>query len=102
MQTLTLPKLTAAALDELLPKMEVGQAIVYHTGSLMYDKLRGAQFQTVFGVAKTMWDAYERGQVTLVQRKLGPLVYEYIAIKRKAAVLGRSDGRDEQVGRKAA
>lgn len=80
----TLSRFTAAALAELIPQMSPGQSVVYHTGSLMFDKLRGAHFQTVFGVAKIAWDAYEKGEVTLVQHKLAPLVYEYIAIKRKA------------------
>ena len=98
-----LPKLTAAAINELIPTMEVGQAIVYHVGSLMHDRLRGPAFQTVHGAAQAAWDAYERGEVTLVQRKLAPLTFEYIAIKRPSAakVLGRQDGRDQPARRAA-
>jgi hypothetical protein len=74
--------LTYAALNELLPTMVKGQALVYHVGSLMLDRLRGPMYATVHGVALAAYQAYERGEVTLVQRKLAPLQYEYIAIRR--------------------
>ena len=74
--------LTYASLNELLPKMEKGQALIYHLGSLMHDRLRGPMFQTVHGVALAAWEAYERGEVYLVQRKLSALQFEYIAIRK--------------------
>lgn len=75
--------LTCASVNELLPKLTVGQALVYHVGSLMHDRVVGPKFATVHGVATAVYDAFERGEVTLVQRKLKqPFTYEYIAIKR--------------------
>lgn len=77
-----IPQLTHASLNELLPKMAPGQAVIYHVGSLMHDRLRGPHFATVHGVALAAWDAHERGEVTLVQHKIGPLEYEYIAVRK--------------------
>lgn len=72
---------TFATLNDLLPAMEKGQRLVYHVGSLMFDRLRGPMYATVHGVALAAYQAYERGEVTLVQRKIAPLQYEYIAIR---------------------
>lgn len=79
---LKIPALTHASFNELLPKMKPGQAVIYHFGSLMHDRLRGPHFQTVHGVALAAYEAYEREEVTLVQHKIGPLEFEYIAIRR--------------------
>lgn len=111
-----LAPLTHATVTDLIPKMLPGQILVYHIGSLMFDRLRGPMCLTVNGVALAAYDAYKRGEVTLVQHKIAPLQYEYIAIKlpqagRNAArgnesprdqkVLGRKDGRDLPAGRSA-
>lgn len=74
--------LTHASVKELVPKMTKGQMLIYHVGSLMHDRLRGALFQTVHGVALAIYEAYEAGEVTLVQRKVGSCQFEYIAIRR--------------------
>lgn len=76
-----IPSLTHASVNELIAKMEPGQMLIYHVGSLMHDRLRGLHFQTVHGVALAAYEAYERGEVTLVQHKIAPLTFEYIAIK---------------------
>lgn len=72
---------TFASFNDLVPRMTVGQKIIYHVGSLMYDRLRGPSFQTAHGCALAAYQAYERGEVTLVQRKIGLFTFEYIAIK---------------------
>lgn len=77
-----LATLTYASINELLPKMEKGDSLIYHIGSLMHDRLRGPMFQTVHGIALAAYQAYERGEVYLVQHKIAPLQYEYIVIKR--------------------
>lgn len=77
-----LATLTYASIKELLPKMAKGQMLIYHIGSLMHDRLRGPMFQTVHGVALAAYEAYQAGEVTLVQHKVAPLQFEYIAIKR--------------------
>lgn len=76
-----LAPLTFASFNELLPRMRPGHQIIYHVGSLMYDRLRGPSFQTAHGVALAAYQAYEREEVTLVQHKIAPLTFEYIAIK---------------------
>lgn len=58
-----------------------GEQIVYHTGSLMKDRLFGSQFLRVFAVAAAAWDAMERGEVHLAQRRVRD-GYEYVAIKK--------------------
>lgn len=97
-------QITCAALNEMLPTMPVGARLIYHIGSLMYDRLRGPTFGVVHGAAQAAWDAYERGEVTLVQRKIAPLVYEYILIRRQSKaqpVLGGKDGRNKPSRRPA-
>lgn len=77
-----LPTLTATSVTEMLSRMAPGQILIYHVGTLMYDRIRGLEFGRVHGAAQAAWNAYVRGEVTLVQRKLAPLKYEYIAIRK--------------------
>lgn len=89
-----LPILTHATVAAFLEHADPGEALIYHVGSLMHDRLLGLHFQTVHGVALAAYQAYERGEVHLVQHKIGPLDHEYIAIKRARlpdAVLGGKD-----------
>lgn len=79
-----LSTVTAKGVTDALKMLKPGQRVVYHTGSLMFDRQRGLEFGRVHGAAKAAWDAYTAGLVTLVQRKLAPLKYEYIAIRRNA------------------
>jgi hypothetical protein len=81
--------MTCAAINALLPTMLPGEALIYHVGSLMHDRVRGLEFGRVHGAAQAAWDAYERGEVTLVQRRIAPLKFEYIAIRRDAARVGK-------------
>jgi hypothetical protein len=86
--------MTCAAINEALPTMQPGERLIYHVGSLMYDRIRGPAFGTVHGAAQAAWEAHTRGEVTLVQHKVGPNVYEYIAIKRPAPkVAAKVDGK---------
>ncbi len=91
MNPVTLPTLTVETVQDFLPRMRTGQALIYHTGSLMYDRSRRSpDHRAVGSVAKVLLAAHERGEVTLVQRKtgevtqsvLGPVFqFDYIAIK---------------------
>lgn len=74
--------LSRTTFTDQLVNAQPGQAIIYHTGSLMYDRLRGPMFQTVHGTALAAWEAYEAGLVILTQHKIAPLRYDYLAIKR--------------------
>lgn len=77
-----LAALTYAKVNELIPAMEKGQALIYHYGSLMHDRKIGPMFATVHGCALAAFEAYQRGEVTLVQHKVAPLQFEYLAIRR--------------------
>lgn len=59
-----------------------GTRIVYHTGSLMYDRVTGPDFQQVHATACEARETYEQGVCLLMQHKVAPLQYEYIAQKR--------------------
>ena len=61
------------------------EGVLYHTGFLMAERLyRG----NVHKVAWAMWEAHQRGEVHLVQRKLRDYVYEYWAYPRRGAYVG--------------
>ena len=59
-----------------------GEKVVYHTGSLMFDRMIGQQFQTVHAIGVAAWEAYMQGRCLLFQRKIAPLQFEYIAVKQ--------------------
>lgn len=54
-----------------------GQWFTYHVGFLMVDRHRNKIGDAVRQIADAAWRAYERGDVVLVQRKLGERLYEY-------------------------
>lgn len=65
-----------------------GQSVVYYTGFLMYDRERLLQrgvspehFPDEIRTAKMAWNHYTYGDVALVQKKKGPFLYDYIAVK---------------------
>ena len=66
----TVDKLTPSMVHDLLPQMQKGRAMVYHVGSLMHDRRCGPKFQTIHDIALVVYQAYERGMVTLVQKKI--------------------------------
>lgn len=60
---------------------EPGEAIVYHTGSLQWDRQMGQMFLGVNSTAVAAWEAMEDGKVNLFQRQIAQGVYEYRAVK---------------------
>ena len=58
-----------------------GERIVYHVGSLMYDRLVGPEFQAIHATAVAAMELSTEGKCLLMQRKVGPLTYEYMAQK---------------------
>ncbi len=73
------------------------KSLVYYRGDLAFDRghfVTRAKEETVQlvwlpcgpvdVVAKLTWEAYERGDVLLCQKRLGPRDYLYIAIRTKA------------------
>lgn len=96
--------LTTASLKDLIPKMAPGQALIYHVGSLMFDRTQpGPYSRLVDEIATAAWDAHQRGEVTLVQHKIGLNKFEYVAVKKAprnaAKVLGHQDGRNKPARR---
>jgi hypothetical protein len=58
-----------------------GDRVTYHTGSLMTDRKVGSLCLQVSAVAAAAWEAYETGRCMLVQQRVGPLAFNYIAVK---------------------
>ena len=58
-----------------------GQFVEGTPNSILNDR-RWVGCDDVAKIAKLAWGAYERGEVTLVQRKLGRNRYQYIAMRR--------------------
>lgn len=86
-------EVTAAAFTLWLRQSRPGERFVYHTGHLASDReevrlipgLGWARvyFEPMHTVATTAWIAYERGLVSLVQKKRPDGRFDYIAFKRK-------------------
>lgn len=67
---------------ETVAGMKPGEQKVYHVGCLAYDRLQeGPWSRMVDLTAGAAYAAYQRGEVTLVQRKLSPLKYEYVMVR---------------------
>jgi hypothetical protein len=82
-----MPTFTQTTFLDAVRKAAPGQAIIYHTGSLMYDRMAGPNFLTTNGVAIAAWKAFEAKWVTLVQRFTGEqFKYDYIAIRRAVTI----------------
>ena len=70
-------------------------AIIYHRGHIAFDRgviivddeghEKWVAAQEVDDVAELMWTAHEEGRVVLVQRRVGPRDWCYIAMRSKAA-----------------
>ena len=71
-----------------LATAQKGDPVVYHRGSLMFDRLRGPNFQNVHAIATAAWEAFMAGRCTLVQHRISPLEFDYIAIKKDKAIPG--------------
>lgn len=74
--------LTYGTLSKILLDLQPSQSLVYYTGLLGRDsEIPSPEHTRVRGVQRAAMEAYERGQVTLVQRRLREGVYEYIAVR---------------------
>ena len=84
---------------------KAGEKIVYFVGDLMFARLSGSQLDAT---ANAAWDAHLEGECLLVQHKIGPWDWEYIAIRTRAGYpkphyMGAYDkdfleGRDPRMG----
>lgn len=73
---------TYGTLSQTLLDLAPGQSVIYHTGMLAKDReFPSADYLRVRETQRAAMEAYERGQVTLVQRRLKDGVYEYIAVR---------------------
>lgn len=103
---------TIAHFELWLKSARPGDRFEYHRGFLAYDRetvtmMPQGYYAHVFhepmhDLGLTAYGAYERGQVELVQKKLGRERYSYFAIKRKGDGNGkRRIFHDDQHGRGA-
>jgi len=69
--------------DTIVTLREKKQTVTYHVGFLFEDRMYD---ENVKFLANEMMSLQNRGFVNLVQRKLEPFVYEYIAIPTKAFI----------------
>ena len=67
-----------------------GKSLVYHTGYLAKDRetkardaTEKAYYDEISAVANYLFGLAEEGRVSLVQKRLGPMRFEYIATKVK-------------------
>ncbi len=58
---------------------ERGEWILYYTGFLYEDRTKNRRLNAM---AHEVYSQYEQGHVTLIQRRLGDLSYQYYAIRR--------------------
>ena len=75
-----------------LNRSRPGDRFIYHSGFLMIDRVNhvtvkgGMEFtmprEPVDSEGASAWEAMSSGLVRLVQEKLGPGVYDYIAVRR--------------------
>lgn len=70
--------LVRADFQTLLAAAAVGERIIYHTGDLQFQRQKGSQLDAT---AEAVWQAHLRGDCTMVQRRVSPYVWEYIAVK---------------------
>jgi hypothetical protein len=83
---------TLRAFRVVLDNAAPGQRIVYHTGNLSFDRdewnrnLASKQKHELNQLANAAYDAAMVGKVFLFQRRLGPGVCEYQAMRRSGRV----------------
>ena len=82
-----IPQLTEIEFCAWITQAEPGDAIEYHRGTLALDRLRSMtlsrpECERVDRLAGRAFAAAERGLVHLVQERLGPDRFAYIAIAR--------------------
>ncbi len=93
MEPVKLVSLTYDTVTDALQRLKPGRALLYHTGSLMHDRKEGPAYHEVHGAAHAAYVAYTRGEVTLIQRKLKPLVFEYLAVRMAPPKKAANDNR---------
>jgi hypothetical protein len=87
-------EITVASFQRWLDTARAGAHFIYYRGFLAADRetvtlLPGygsymhVFYEPMHTLGQMAWHAYEKGRVTLVQRKLRPEQYEYIAFKLK-------------------
>lgn len=64
---------------QIIDTLPRGDSVIYHRGSLMFDRVRNPEVNTI---ASAVWRAYEAGKVLLIQKRLEPSICAYIAVKR--------------------
>lgn len=70
-------------------KAEHGDSVVYHQGVLMRDRQLHKDPKLF---AEAAYEAYERGEVALVQKRISPVSCAYIAQRiRRKSLVGFSD-----------
>jgi hypothetical protein len=73
----------AMEITEILNKPR-GSQITYHVGFLAIDREENenkATWREYDETAKIAYNLYEARKVTLVQKRLSPMIYEYIAVR---------------------
>jgi hypothetical protein len=81
---------TQAAFQSWLAVADAGDVLKYHRGFLAADRtsqvglLSRRDQQELHRLATSARDAFQRGQVHLLQRRYGPSDYEYVAIARSS------------------
>ena len=92
------PALTEAALCAWIGQAYPGEQLVYHCGFLAIDTapdsraLTPAARQELRRVANRAYQLFEQGLVHLVQRRVGPAKYSYIAVARSRPVPRTASG----------
>jgi hypothetical protein len=64
---------------DAIQAMQPGECCVYYCGDLANDRLRSAE---VAGIADAYLEAADDDRVLLSQRRIGPSLYEYRAVRR--------------------
>ncbi len=72
-------ELSRAALLQRIEMADRGQWIMYHVGYLYEDRTKNRRLNAMAHEARAQ---YELGHVCLVQRRLGPNMAEYYAVRR--------------------
>lgn len=73
-------------MEEFVKDSAYYDAYVYYTGFIAKDKMDKSKpglAEYAAAAARAAMDMSDKGKVYLLQRKLRPMQYEYIAIKRK-------------------
>lgn len=84
--------LTRVVFEQRIIEAQPGDKIVYHVGHLGRDRKSGPDFLAIENTAQAARQAFEDGKVTLVQHRVMPDIYEYVAIAKGEVPCGASCG----------